>query len=215
MKRIVELVNEWATFEEQFSDASIEDFCRYYLIRKRESESKEFLYDGIVPPDTNTSLSKLLGRIGGVINIYARLAIQKTELKRMEEFLFLNVIKWNKEMRKTDAINYNMLELSTGIDILNRMVEDQLITERVDDNDKRSKLLKVTNKGEQMLFQCYRQLSKMSDVLFNDLPEDDKKLCIQLLKGIEIKHSKQVIEYKNKDLDKVYEEYLRTKPANR
>ena len=34
MHKAVELITAWASFDEQHPDGSIEEFCRYYLIRR-------------------------------------------------------------------------------------------------------------------------------------------------------------------------------------
>jgi DNA-binding MarR family transcriptional regulator len=208
MNKAVQLVNEWANFEEQHANASIEDFCRYYLVRKREINNDCILYEGIVPPDLNSSLSKLLNRISLIFSIYARIALKNTELKKIEEFFILSALMLKGEFRKTDLINYNLMELSTGIDILNKLTNDGLIFEKPAPNDKRSKIISLTAKGESVLVNSFKEIKKSSDILFNDMSSQDKNLCMQLLSNVEINHSKLVVENKNKSIDEIYNSSL-------
>jgi DNA-binding MarR family transcriptional regulator len=127
------------------------------------------------------------------------------EIKRLEDFYFLNSITHLGESRKTDIITYNFMELTSGIDVLNRLYKNKLIDERTDPLDKRAKLVKATAKGEKLLTKCYEGLMKVSDIMFWDMGQEDKKLCIQLLRNVEIKHSKLVIAVKDKTIDAIHE----------
>lgn len=46
---------------------------------------------------------------------------------------------------------------------------------------------------------------KVSDIVFWEVGHDEKKLCIQLLKGVKIKHSKLVREMKTKSIAEIHE----------
>ena len=54
-----------------------------------------------------------------------------------------------------------------------------------------------------MLFQCYEQLIRVNDLQWSEMPIEDKKLCIQLLKGAEVNHSKSAVELKGKGFDEM------------
>jgi DNA-binding MarR family transcriptional regulator len=206
MNKTVELVNEWASFEQKYKDGTIEDFCRHYLISQREKKAIGQNFSGAVPPIAGPYLSKLMGRIIQIMMIYIeRTILDITEIKRPEDFYVLGTIRNMGDSRKTDIINFNFLELSSGIDVINRLLKEKLIEERSDPTDKRAKLVKITGKGEKVLLKCYEKFTKMSDITFWGMSEDDQKLCIQLLRGVEIKHAKLVHEVKHKSLDEIHE----------
>lgn len=211
MNKIVELVNEWYAFEQDHSGAGLGDFCRYYLIREREQHQEGDMVGGVIPPRTNDQMSKLLGRIVGIFSVYARKAAGESPLQ-MEEFYFLNSIRFLGESKKTDIINFNFTELSTGMDILKRLKKAGLTIERTDPNDRRSKLVKATEKADAVLMSFYRLAGMVGDIMFGSMPEEDKRLCIQLLKNVEIRHSKRCIEHRNKMLDDVYREECACEP---
>lgn len=200
MNKAVELINEWAEFDEQYPEAGIEDFCRHYLIKKREKENTGKIAGGALPPQIDNVLMKLLGRIASMGQIYSREVLKDIPEIQLESFYYLTTIMQFGESRKTDIINHHLSELSTGIDILNRLKESGLIEERSDPSDKRAKLIKVSQKGRQLLFKCFQRMSKVGSILFDELADEDKKLCIQLLKNVEIKHAKLALEVKTRGL---------------
>lgn len=209
MSEIIKLVTEWDAFEKEHKGSTVEDFCRYYLIKKRETGKEEQLFGGHVPPESNGTLAKLIGRLGSVTVYYFKNAMkQEKDIDiDIESFSLINVIRFRKECRKTDAISECFLELSTGIDILTRLKKNGYISERGDPNDKRARLVKVTAKGEAMLVKCWKSLGKTAFFVYNDLEDDDKKIVMQLLSNLEIKHSKIIAENRNKTLDELIEEF--------
>ena len=56
-----------------------------------------------------------------------------------------------------------------------------------------------------MLTKCYDGLLKVADIVFWGMDQDDKKLCIQLLKGVEIIHARMVLDCRNKTIDDIHE----------
>ena len=206
MNKTVELVNEWGAFEEKHPEGSLEDFCRHYLVSKREKEKDQAFLQGLLPPQKTSLLIKLLTKIVRIHGMYLATATKEIKIKQPEEFYFLSVIKNLKSPKKTEVIYHTVNELSNGLNILNSLIEQGYITEQQDDEDKRSKRVSLTAKGEKILKQCYERIHKVSDLLFFEMPDDDIALCIRLLKAVEMKFSKEWVQHKNKPFDAEREE---------
>ena len=112
------------------------------------------------------------------------------------------------ESRKSDVINYAMLEISTGTDILNRLIKKGFINQRIDPDDKRSKLLTLTSTGTTALNKCYKKASMARELFLADFTEDDKKLAIQILYPLQEKHSRLSVESKGKTIEEIYANYI-------
>jgi DNA-binding MarR family transcriptional regulator len=205
MNKTVQLINEWAEFDEQYPDASIEEFCRYYLIKKREAENQDEKPQGPQPPQQENMLLKLLGGISSIGQVYAQELLSDLPEIQPKDFYYLVTIWHTGDSRKTDIINRQLSELSTGIDILNHLKDMSLIEERVDPTDRRAKLISITEQGEEVLYQCFRRMSKVGAILFDEVAEEDRKLCIQLLKKVIVKHSKLALDVKNKGINAVFD----------
>src|SRR5690606_12777526 len=121
-------------------------------------------FGGMLPPFFNAFLAKLIGRLGKSLESYTRKAVQEIpDLKQPEDFYFLNSITHLGESKKTDIIQYNFTEPATGVDVLKRLLQAGFTEERTDPADKRAKLVKVTDKGRNVLDLCYEKLTMMSD----------------------------------------------------
>jgi len=199
-------VNLWGSFEEKHPTGSIEDFCRHYLAQQSQQKIKGPLVGGVVPPINDGLLLKIIGRIHKLNMNYANLALKDTDLNQMEEFGILLTIKQEKNPRKTEVIYANLFELSSGTDMLTRMKKRGLIKEYDDKEDKRSKRIELTAKGEKAIEVCFVKVRKMAMMMMHDLTDDDKELCIQLLKNVEIKFSALWPRHRGKSFEEVYKE---------
>ena len=204
MNKIVSLVNEWDSFEKSHPDAELSEFCRFYLIREEQKLSpREKMVGGVLPPNDTALLMKMMGRIIGAFSLYLKAAMAKTKVPFAETFFFLGALKY-KEMNKTALANECMMEYSTAVEYIGKLIKAGLIIEKESATDKRSKEVSITKKGEEQLMECYQYLHKIAEIMFGDMSNDSIRLVTHLLSQVEIKHSKQAVEFKNKDFDEIY-----------
>lgn len=205
MNQTVELVRLWGEYEANNKDATIEGFCRSQLassIRMERSVRPEWQ----LHPDLNGALIKLVSRIGKFQEIYANKALEGTGLDQIEEFGIMIAIFNLKTPIKSEAIFSNMLELSSGTNILIRLKQKNIISEFDDPDDKRVKRLQLTRKGEKVLKAAKQQILKVVAMLVQDLTDDDKQLCLQLLTPVNERFSPLIQKQKHKQFSEIYEE---------
>lgn len=215
MNKTVALVNEWGSFEAKHPEGNIEDFCRYYLASKQKVPTKGPLVGGVVPALNDALLLKIIGRISKLNMSYANMALKGTGLNQIEEFGILLTIKQEQNPKKTELIYANLFELSSGTDMLTRMKTRGLIKEYNDKEDKRSKRIELTAKGEKTIKDCYERIRKNAIMLMHDLSNDDKDLCIQLLKNVEVKFSALWPQHKGRPFDEIFDETIGNKQTEK
>ncbi|MBA4168662.1 MAG: MarR family transcriptional regulator [Chitinophagaceae bacterium] len=211
MNKTIELVNHWGEFEQKHPKGNIEDFCRHYLARQQQKKINGILVGGVVPALNAALLLKIIGRISKLNMAYANIALKGTELNQIEEFGMLQTIRKEKNPKKTEVIYANLFELSSGTDMLNRMKKRGLIKEYGDKEDKRSKRIELTAKGQKVCEISLARIEKNAVMLMNDLSDDDKELCIQLLQNVEIKFSTSWQKDKGKEFDDIYKALISEK----
>jgi DNA-binding MarR family transcriptional regulator len=215
MNKTIELVNHWGEYEQKNPKGSIEDFCRHFLAHQHQKKMKGTLVGGVVPSLNDGLLLKIIGRISKLNMAYANIALKGTGLNQIEEFGILQTIRKEKNPKKTEVIYANLFELSSGTDMLNRMKERGLIKEYGDQEDKRSKRIELTPRGERVSEICIASIERNAIMLMHDLSDDDKDLCIQLLKNVEIKFSALWQKHKGKEFDEIYKEIMSDGGSNR
>jgi DNA-binding MarR family transcriptional regulator len=209
MNKTVELVNEWASFEQRHPDADIADFCRHYLISQREKDKKIPLEGGDIPWHPNGLLLKIIGRINKLNIIFAAKALEGTGVDQLEEFGMLLTVRRLKTPRKTEIIYANIFELSSGTDMLNRLRKKGFVKEHADEEDGRSKRVSLTSAGEKVIDKCAQQMMKCAGMMLGDMNEDDIRLCTQLLKNVEIKFAALWQQYKSATFQEIYEQAMK------
>jgi DNA-binding MarR family transcriptional regulator len=88
--------------------------------------------------------------------------LPKTAFKTIDEFGFLATLIRAGNLMKHELINEHMLEMSSGSEIIKRLVRNGLVYEYPDENDKRAKRVALTEKGgrkySSLLEKCARYL---------------------------------------------------------
>jgi len=209
MKPIVQLVEEWTTFEDVSNEQSVEAFCRYYLQKQRPKpkhpgKKSERIMNGV-------SLLKTVGRILSAYSLYFRSAVNHIGMPPAESFYYLNTLVHMGEVKKSDLINQMFAETTTGMEIINRLIREKKITERTSPDDKRAKLIKITPKGTASLDEYYKISAKVIEMTFKDLSDDVLVDCYEMLKYCEQRNSTLAIELKNKPFMQMYEHAMADK----
>ena len=208
MNKTAVLVARWAAFEELHPEGSLEDFFRYSLAEKVKPKSGAGL-PGKLIPDLNSRLVILLRRIGKFHIAYSNIALEGTGLDQMEEFGILVTIFNMGNPIKSEAIYNNIMEFSSGSNMLIRMKKRGLVREYDDKDDKRQTRLELTPKGKKVVLQAKDRVMKMAGMMVHDLTDEDKELCIQLLSPIDRRFTGLFQKQKNKDFETIYEENMR------
>ena len=147
--------------------------------------------------------------------VYIRIAMRDLKINHFEEFSLLSAVANLDNPKKTEVIYHTINELSTGLNLLSGLKKRGYITEHDDTEDKRSKRLRLTPKGEKILAECYKKFSKVPEMLFMEMTDDDIDLCIQLLKNIEIKFSKLYLRHRDAAFEEVFQNIMDGKSKSR
>ncbi len=204
MTELVKLITAWEEYAQKNTTISATEFCMHFLAK----ESNNQLFSGLTPPDLDTLFTKLIGRIANMQTVYSKMALQEIPGFELEWFYFLNFIFQLKEVKKTQIIQYNFAEQTTGIDILNKLNKLGYTAERTDPEDKRAKLVSITKAGEKILFRIYQLLYKPTLLMYNDIDYKDKQVVINILKNTEQKHQELLSTARNKSIDDLLVETL-------
>ncbi|MBO9632173.1 MAG: MarR family transcriptional regulator [Chitinophagaceae bacterium] len=204
MTELVKLISAWEEYAQKNSGSTAVEFCMYYLAR--ESNSK--LFNGLTPPDLDTQFAKLIGRLAAMRTAYSKMALEDLPGFDLEWFYFLNSIYHLKEVRKTQIIQYNFVEQTTGIDTLNKLKNLGYISERTDPDDKRAKLVAITPEGEKILFRLYQLFYKPTLLMYGGITATDKQIVVNILKDTEQKHQELLSGSKNRSIDELLVEMM-------
>ena len=205
MNKTVELVKLWGEYEAQYPDCTLEDFFHHQLSTATKDDNRT-VPDWQLRPDLNGQLMIMIRRIGRYHMVYSGKALEGTNLDQIEEFGILVTIHNQVNPIKSQAIYNNIIELSSGTNMLNRLKKRGLINEYADEEDKRVKRLKLTEKGEETLNIAKVRVLKAAQMMVNVISNDDKQLCLNLLAPVNDYFAKMFQKQKNRPFDDVFRE---------
>lgn len=159
MSPLVELITAWDEFTATNPhEITVETFCNHYLYKPSKRKA----------PGAALALARRIGRVAAIQRTCMRIALSDLPEIEPEWYYFLHSINEEREVPKTKIISINLLlEPSTGIDILNRMVKAGLLHEELDIADKRSRLLRLTPKGKATLKKAEQLVETVTNMLFS------------------------------------------------
>ena len=122
-----------------------------------------------------------------------------------EEFTYLYRLKDEPNLTKIQLIERNGHEKQTGTQIIKRLLEYGLIEEKNDSEDKRSKRLNLTEKGEDYFHRSVEKVNMTSRILAGKLENEEKTELLELLRKLNDFHSHVYSEYKRFNIDEILE----------
>lgn len=204
MDSTIELVQLWAAFQEEYPGSSVEDFCRHHLATGKARQDAAKVMAGLKTPiHVDGLLFRLISRISKIHLSLIKVALQPMGLTQMEEFGLLLFLSQAKDTRKSEVIFANLLELSSGTDMVNRLVDRGLVAEVDDKEDKRSKRLRLTPKGLSLVKESMKPIGTLANKLASVLSTEDKEIMVQLLHQIESRFAPMVPVAKGTTFDEV------------
>ena len=79
--------------------------------------------------------SAFIGKMGRYVDNYARKAMPKTQVASIEEFTYLIVMLKEQSMTKSELINHNAHQITTGTEIIKRLITKGYLEQTNDPND--------------------------------------------------------------------------------
>ena len=100
----------------------------------------------------------------------------------------------------------NVQEKTSGIQVIDRLINAELAMQWDDPDDKRGKRIAITEKGKQLLLVIFKDMSDVSKIVTGALTKPEKMILLFLLKKLEHYHhdlyeNKSVI--KKEDLQQI------------
>lgn len=217
-----QLLGEIMSHLEEFQSKSgnpddLRDFVIFLKGKTFEKESKEDWLEHLnydEPDKVNTSdiaeveFSTLVATLFRFAKSYIKKAFEITTFKTIDEFGFMASIFKHGSLHKSEVIEMHMLEISSGSEILKRLIKLGLIQETQDTVDKRAKKISLTPKGHQEIILAFQEMSKVSKVIAGNLTTRELNETIFILSKLKHFHDDIHEHDKGQEIDTILEKYF-------
>jgi DNA-binding MarR family transcriptional regulator len=138
---------------------------------------------------------------------YSKSAIFGSDFTTQEDFIYLINLKAFGEMTKMDLIKKNVHEKPAGMQVINRLIAQGWVNQADSKIDKRSKVIKISDKGIEILESQMDKIRKATKIVTGDLTHNEKMELIRLLNKLNDFH--QSIYDKNIEPEYLLNEVLK------
>jgi MarR family transcriptional regulator, lower aerobic nicotinate degradation pathway regulator len=195
------LIEKWETYLQAGGTQSMEHFAVWLLQQKQQERQ---VADVLNEPglqayfDQNgeenlaflsSEAAYLVGRLYKYVRNYTKPILSAAGLSSQDEFAILAHADFLGECTKKVAIEDNLIDTTTGIDAIRRLVNKGLLQEKVNATDRRERLISLTQSGKAVLQQVYLGFAGIQDVLA-DLDHEERQQLVMFLKSLDDFHGK-------------------------
>lgn len=156
-----------------------------------------------------SAISTLLVHLNRYAKTYSKSAIMDSEFSTQEDFIYLINLKAFGEMTKMALIKKNIHDKPVGMLIITRLLRQGLIEQTDSDLDKRSKLVRITERGLQILENQMEKIRQATNIVAGNLTHTEKMELIRILNKLDRFHYPIFSRNINSDdlINTVYNEY--------
>lgn len=153
--------------------------------------------------------SAFIGKMGRYVDNYARKAMPKTQVASIEEFTYLIVMLREQSMTKSELINHNAHQITTGTEIIKRLIGKGYLEQTDDLRDKRSVRVSITDKGRLAVYSTASTTKSLSTIATGILSDEELLFLVNTLRKLDDFHKEIFQESKHLELDELVEKHLK------
>jgi len=135
-----------------------------------------------------SAISTLLVHLNRYAKTYSKSAISNSEFSTQEDFIYLINLKAFGEMTKMALIKKNVHDKPVGMLIIARLLRQGLIEQTDSDLDKRSKLIRITERGLMILENQMEKIRQATNIVAGNLNYREKMELIRILNKLDSFH---------------------------
>jgi len=139
---------------------------------------------------------------------YVKKAFVGTSLRTLDDFGFLATLLREKSLLKNELIKAHMLEISSGSEILKRLIRNGLVEEVRDEHDKRARRVSLTQKGVSEIMSAFGAMHKVSEIVIGNLTSGELTEVLFAFNKLNYFHQHIYEQDKDTNLSKLHEKYI-------
>jgi DNA-binding MarR family transcriptional regulator len=136
---------------------------------------------------------------------YIKKAMGNSPIQTADEFSFLITLMTFESLTKTELISKQIVEKTSGIEVIKRLYKQGLLTEFNDPVDRRSVRVAITQLGREAILDLLPQMSAVSKIVVGNLSQSEIDTLTFLLKKLDYFHHDIFLNQKNWTLEKLLE----------
>jgi DNA-binding MarR family transcriptional regulator len=159
-----------------------------------------------VREDSNSDVGILITLMFRYAKTYIKKALQDSPIQTADEFAFLITLMTFDSLTKTELINKQVMEKTSGTEVIKRLAAQGMIREFADASDKRSIRVVISDKGRIEIIRILPDMAKVSQIVVGNLSDAEIKTLSYLLKKLDFFHNDIFMNKRHLGLDDIMQE---------
>lgn len=176
--------------------------AHHQMVPERElrGELTENAVNPAIGESEEVEISRLVVCMYRYAKSYMKIALEGQTLQTADEFAYLATLLTRQGMGKSELIQMNIQEKTTGMEIIRRLLVSGLIYQYDNPEDKRSKCVALTDAGRRAFFESLGKMYNVSMVVGGNLNSAEKKTLLNLLRKLDHHHHEIYTESKQREM---------------
>jgi DNA-binding MarR family transcriptional regulator len=154
--------------------------------------------------NTKSDISILIVLMNHYAKWYIKKVLRESCLQTPEEFSFLITLMTYDSLSKSELITKQVMEKTSGTEIIHRLIKKGLIVESADKKDKRSIRVSITNSGRNEIFRILPFMSKVAAIVVGNLSTKEINTLSYLLKKLDYFHNDIYLKKRDQSLSDIF-----------
>lgn len=185
MEDAIHLLSEYKAFIEASHSRDLALFGEWLKQKHASPNDYKTGDDEVNEAGPDVIASYLLGMLAGFTEVWTKITFADVPLHSLSDFIILETIKEMEHPSKSEVANRVVMEQSTCIETIKRLVKKELLDEKTDANDRRIKRVSLSEKGSELLELLEQQrMPNLGKLLVGQLNDVEKKQMIGSLKKL-------------------------------
>ncbi len=150
----------------------------------------------------------LIGKMGRYVDNYSRKSMPGTPVPSIEEFTYLIVLLQEESMIKSELINHNAHQITTGTEIIKRLLKKGYLQQTNDERDKRSVRVSITDQGRAAIYATATVTKSLAAIATGILSDEELLSLVGTLRKLDDFHKQIFHESKHLELEDLVTKYL-------
>ena len=212
------LINHFFSFDAEkgnHEEYSIEEFIGYLnaksgrqelVMREISGENKGWFKDEY--RNTISDISILIVLMNRYAKGYIKKVLVDSLLQTPDEFSFLITLMTYDNLTKSALITKQVMEKTSGSEVIRRLIKRGMIAETADQNDKRSIRVAITKSGRDEILKILPLMSKVTKIIVGNLSAEEINTLSYLLKKLDYFHNDIYINKRGQTFSEIFSETL-------
>lgn len=189
-----ELVNEWAIYTDSDRPMTINGFSEW--LNEKHNKPRDWVLPKSIEQEVEKeSLDNTVARHFGMLiqlsNVWTKIAFKGMPFQGFEDYGIAQFIMQVGSPTKSNVTEWSTLERSTAFQVIQRMQKLGLIEEFPDPDDKRTKRVRISQKGKAAMKKADKKVSQISKLIVGNLTEKKKVELLKVLHALTKFHLKE------------------------